>query len=253
MTLSLVVLASGRGSNLQAILSAIEAGTCAARVSALITDNPQAGAIAIAKAHHISVHIIDRALFSSSISHDEKILSLLDTLQPDLVLLAGYMRLIRSPNLLSSYAGRILNIHPSLLPKYPGAHAQKDAFDALVAWRATREAFWPRGTKASEEALIAAHRNHRPSGRWCPETSGLEGGLAGGASGASIAGEKFFSGLTIHLVDASLDGGPILYQEKVDISDCHSSDEVAARILAREHAAYPLVLQKIATGKLKVG
>ncbi|MDE1798213.1 MAG: phosphoribosylglycinamide formyltransferase [Candidatus Micrarchaeota archaeon] len=210
MTLTLAVLASGRGSNFEALLRSIEAGTCDAKILALITDNPQAAAIGIAKKHGVPVYAVERSAFASSILFDEKILSVLDSLRPDLVVLAGYMRILRSPKLLSAYAGRILNIHPSLLPKYPGAHAQADAFAALVAWRAT------------------AHR---------------------GAGGASSAGEKFFSGLTLHLVDASLDGGPILYQEKVDISGCRSAEEVSQKILAREHLAYGRLIDGIARGK----
>ncbi len=191
MTLSMVVLASGRGSNFEALLRAIEAGACDAKVAALICDQPAAPALSIARAHRVPVHVIEKKSFSSPLLFDEKILSILDALQPDLVVLAGFMRLLRSPKLLSAYAGRILNIHPSLLPKYPGARAQADAFDA----------------------------------------------------GESV------SGLTIHLVDATLDGGPILYQEKVDISGCKSADEVSQKILAREHAAYPKLIDDISKGK----
>lgn len=191
MTLSLVVLASGRGSNFEALLRAIEAGTCDAQVLALITDNPAAPAIGIARAGGVSVHVVERASFASSILFDEKILSILDSIRPDLVVLAGYMRLLRSPKLLAAYSGRILNIHPSLLPKYPGATAQADAFNA---------------------------------------------------------GEKT-SGLTLHLVDATLDGGPILFQEKVDISDCKSAEDVSRKILAREHVAYGKLIDDIAHGK----
>lgn len=182
--LSLVVLASGRGSNFQAILDAIASGTCRARVLALISDKPEANALAIAKAHSIPAHYVNSKEFESREKYDEAILELLESYKPDLVVLAGYMKIIKSPKLLSAYEGKIINVHPSLLPKYPGAHGQQDAFDA---------------------------------------------------------GEKI-SGVTIHFVDASLDGGKIIYQDACDISDCTTADEVATKILTREHLALPKVI-----------
>lgn len=194
MTLSLAVLASGRGSNFKAIIDAIAAGKCDAKIIALISDHADAPALAIAKKAGIAAHVVEKKDFSSPLAFDEELLRLLQLYSPGLVVLAGYMRILRSPKIFERYGGRIINIHPSLLPKYPGAHAQKDAFDA---------------------------------------------------------GEKI-SGLTIHLVDESLDAGPVLYQEKVDISQCKSADEVSSRILEREHLAYPMVIDRIARGKIRL-
>ncbi len=194
MTISLVVLASGRGSNFEAILKAIEEKRCDARVLSLITDRADAPALDIAKKNGIPIHVVEKKNFPDALAFDAAILKVLDMRAPNLVVLAGYMRLLRHPDFFSKYRGRILNIHPSLLPKYPGAHAQKDAYDA---------------------------------------------------------GEKV-SGLTIHLVDESLDGGPVLYREKVDISDCHSADEVSAKILLREHVAFPMVIDKIAKREISI-
>jgi phosphoribosylglycinamide formyltransferase-1 len=188
--LTLVVLASGRGSNFRAMLDAISAGKCDAKVLALISDHAGAPALSIAEKAGIPMHVIEKKDFSNALAFDEKLLEVLSSYGPDLVVLAGYMRILRSPKIFERYRNRIINIHPSLLPEYPGAHAQKDAFDA---------------------------------------------------------GEKI-SGLTIHLVDESLDNGPILYAEKVDISDCKSADEVSAKILLREHLAYPMVIDKISKG-----
>ncbi len=193
MTISLVVLASGRGSNFEAILKAIEAKTCDARVLALVSDKADAKALQIAYAYKIPVQIIEKKDFTGPLAFDEKLLAAIDSYSPDLVVLAGYMRLLRSPKIFAAYEGRIINIHPSLLPKFPGAHAQADAF---------------------------------------------------------YAGEKI-SGLTIHVVDESLDGGPVIYSEKVDISDCKSADEVSEKILAREHIAYPRIIDEIAKGHCK--
>ena len=130
MAISLAVLASGRGSNFIAILDAIAKGACDASVLALISDNPGAKALETARENSIPAHYINPKEFPSREAFDEAILALLESYKPDLVVLAGYMRIIKSKKLLDAYRNRILNIHPSLLPKYPGAHAQKDAFEA---------------------------------------------------------------------------------------------------------------------------
>ncbi|VVC01656.1 Phosphoribosylglycinamide formyltransferase [uncultured archaeon] len=184
----IVVLASGRGSDFQSIIDAVKKGEISVEIAALLTDNPKAGAIQRAKESGIPAFVIDH---SSREELDEGIKQKLDGLAPDLVVLAGYMKIIKSKGLLLDYAGRMINIHPSLLPAYPGAHAQKDAFEA---------------------------------------------------------GEKM-SGYTIHFVDASLDGGPIIYQEKVDISGCSTWEEAAMRILEREHVGLPKVIGMAARGE----
>lgn len=121
------VLASGRGSDFGSIVDAVKAGNVHARIVGLITDNPEAGAIAKAKEAGIPQFAIRH---STREELDDGVMRMLDELAPDLVVLAGYMKVIKSSELLSKYKGRIINIHPSLLPKYPGAHAQKDAFEA---------------------------------------------------------------------------------------------------------------------------
>ncbi|MFA6214385.1 MAG: phosphoribosylglycinamide formyltransferase [Candidatus Micrarchaeia archaeon] len=121
------VLASGRGSDFQSLIDAVKTGKLCASLVGLITDNPDAAAVARARENGIPAFAIPHA---SREELDGGILKKLSELQPDLVVLAGYMKVIRSSELLSRYSGRMINIHPSLLPKYPGAHAQKDAFDA---------------------------------------------------------------------------------------------------------------------------
>ncbi|MCL6088783.1 MAG: phosphoribosylglycinamide formyltransferase, partial [Candidatus Marsarchaeota archaeon] len=120
MTLSLVVLASGRGSNFKAILDAIAAGKCGAKVLALISDHADAPVLEIAKSAQIPIRVLEKKDFSDALAFDEKLLSVLNSYSPDLVILAGYMRILRSPKIFAQYRNRILNIHPSLLPKYPG-------------------------------------------------------------------------------------------------------------------------------------
>ncbi|MFA6489827.1 MAG: phosphoribosylglycinamide formyltransferase [Candidatus Micrarchaeia archaeon] len=123
----IAVLASGRGSDFQSIIDAKKRGEIDIEIAGLITDNLEAKAIERAKENNIPAFVI---VHSSREELDSGIKKKLDELAPDLVVLAGYMKIIKSKELFSSYAGRIINIHPSLLPKYPGAHAQKDAFDA---------------------------------------------------------------------------------------------------------------------------
>jgi phosphoribosylglycinamide formyltransferase-1 len=121
------VLASGRGSDFQSIIDANKKGEIDVEIVGLITDNPSAKAIERAMENGIPAFPIN---YSTREELDAKIKAKLDELEPDLVVLAGYMKIIKSKELLSKYRGRIINIHPSLLPKYPGAHAQKDAFEA---------------------------------------------------------------------------------------------------------------------------
>lgn len=121
------VLASGRGSDFQSIVDAVKEGKLCVSIAGLITDNPEAKAIGRAKEAGVPAFVVPHATREEL---DDGVLAKLDELAPDLVVLAGYMKIIKSKELLSRYAGRIINIHPSLLPKYPGATAQKDAFEA---------------------------------------------------------------------------------------------------------------------------
>jgi len=123
----IAVLASGRGSDFASIVDAVKKGKLDISIAGLITDNPDAAAIARAKESGIPAFFIPHA---SREELDEGVMKKLSELEPELVVLAGYMKVIKNRTLLSSYAGKMINIHPSLLPKYPGAHAQKDAFDA---------------------------------------------------------------------------------------------------------------------------
>ncbi|MCX6770430.1 MAG: phosphoribosylglycinamide formyltransferase [Candidatus Micrarchaeota archaeon] len=121
------VLASGRGSDFLSIVDAVKGGKLDISIAGLITDNPDALAAKLAAKNGIPAFFIPHA---SREELDEGVMKKLSELEPDLVVLAGYMKVIKSRELLSRYSGRMINIHPSLLPKYPGAHAQKDAFDA---------------------------------------------------------------------------------------------------------------------------
>ena len=117
--LRLAVLASGRGSNLEALLDAIAAGTLHARIAGVFSDRPDSGAVAKARErglHAVAIRLRDCA---DRAAHDEALFSEMARVQPDLIVCAGYMRIIGAPAL-ARFEGRMINIHPSLLPKYPG-------------------------------------------------------------------------------------------------------------------------------------
>jgi phosphoribosylglycinamide formyltransferase 1 len=124
--LVLGVLASGRGSNLQAILDAIEAGRCPARVAVVVSDRPGAQALDRARAAGTKAVHLDPAAYPDRTTYDRAIRGLLEEHGVELVCLAGYMRLL-SAEVLQAFRGRILNVHPALLPAFPGLHAQRQA------------------------------------------------------------------------------------------------------------------------------
>ncbi len=122
------VLASGRGSNFQAIIDAIEKGNLKASIELLITDNPSAFAIERAKKHNIKYLFINPKEFAAKDVFFRRIADELKAKGVELVILAGFMRIVRKP-LIDAFPGRIMNIHPALLPAFPGLHGQKQAFD----------------------------------------------------------------------------------------------------------------------------
>ncbi len=126
--LNLGILASGRGSNFQSIIDEIEAGRLNASIKLLLVDNPDAYAIERAKKHSIEYLYINPKEFSSKDDFFRKIADELKTRNVELVVLAGFMRIVRKP-LIDAFPNRIMNIHPALLPSFPGLHGQKQAVD----------------------------------------------------------------------------------------------------------------------------
>ncbi len=120
------VLVSGRGSNLQAIIDASEAGRIGAVVAIVISDVADAFALQRARTHGIEAAFVDPRLFKTRESFDSAIIDLLRKREVDLVCLAGFMRLL-SPHFVREFRNRIMNIHPALLPAFPGLHAQRKA------------------------------------------------------------------------------------------------------------------------------
>ncbi len=125
---NIAVLVSGRGSNLQAIIDSIENGYLKAQIAAVISDIGDAYALERARKHGIEAVFIDPKRFPSKDLYEEEVLGVLKDREVQFVLLAGYMRIL-GKTLLTTYENRILNIHPALLPAFPGLHAQQQAFD----------------------------------------------------------------------------------------------------------------------------
>ena len=127
-TLALGVLASGRGSNFQAIIDEIESGRLNAAVMLLVADNPSAFAIERAKKHSVESLYIDSRQFATKDDFFIRIAAEFKARNVELVVLAGFMRIVRRP-LLEAFPSRIMNIHPALLPSFPGLHGQRQAID----------------------------------------------------------------------------------------------------------------------------
>jgi phosphoribosylglycinamide formyltransferase-1 len=174
------ILISGRGSNMVALAEAIRAGKIPnAEIAVVISDMAAAPGLAKANERGIETLVIERRGRGRE-EHDRETVAALKARRVDLVCLAGYMRIL-SREFLDAFRGRILNIHPSLLPSFPGLDAQKQA---------------------------------------------LEHGAR-------------FAGCTVHLVDETLDGGPIVAQRVVQVRNDDTVETLSARILEEEHQLYP--------------
>jgi len=124
-----VVLISGGGSNMLALVEAAKADDYPVDIVAVISDKPTAGGLAKAASRGIMTFAFERRNFDGKADHEAAILACLEAINPDIVCLAGYMRLL-SADFIKRYEGRILNIHPSLLPLFPGLHTHQRAIDA---------------------------------------------------------------------------------------------------------------------------
>src|SRR6266481_1953607 len=176
----IAILISGRGSNMVALAEAVQDGRIPnAEISIVISDQPNAPGLVKAKELGIETLIIERR-GRPRVAHDREVLAALQAQHIDLVCLAGYMRVL-SREFIDAYRGRILNIHPSLLPLFPGLDAQQQTLD----------------------------------------------------HGATS------SGCTVHFVDETLDGGPIIAQRVVPVHEGDTVESLAARILMEEHKLYP--------------
>ena len=190
------VLISGRGSNLQAIIDAIANKTLNAHLSVVISNVADATGLERAKNAGVETMVLDhrdKARFPTRKEYDRQLAVVLKDRGVGLVCLAGFMRLL-TPTFLNEFPSAIVNIHPSLLPAFPGTNAQYQAWEHGVKW----------------------------------------------------------TGATVHLVTAELDGGPIVLQETVPVKDGDDVETLAARILEREHHLYPLAIQLLLNGGWRV-
>jgi phosphoribosylglycinamide formyltransferase-1 len=189
----IVVLASGRGSNFQAVVNALKSGKISGSCVYLITDNPNAYAIERARKAKIPVIVIDYTSFSTREDYEQALLSAMHRVNADLFILAGYMRILGN-SVVSAFPGRIVNIHPALLPSFTGLHAQRQAVQ----------------------------------------------------NGVKI------SGCTVHFVDDSLDGGPIILQHCVVVKENDDEDSLAERILKYEHKCLPEAIRLFCEDRLEI-
>ncbi len=125
----LVILLSGSGSNLQAFIEARARGELPATLAAVISNKPAAFGLTRAREAGIPTAVVEHHRFESREHFDAELMRVIDGFRPDLVILAGFMRIL-TPGFVRHYAGRLLNIHPSLLPKYPGLHTHARALEA---------------------------------------------------------------------------------------------------------------------------
>lgn len=190
---NLAVLLSGRGSNFEAIRAAVDDGTLGAKIVAVVSNKPDAQGLARAREAGLPAFAIDHKQFPNREAHERAVVATLQAAGAGFVALAGYMRLLTT-TLIEPFRGRILNIHPSLLPAFPGVNAQAQAL----------------------------------------------------AHGVKV------SGCTVHLVDETLDNGPIIVQHVVPILDDDTEESLAARILVEEHKAYVEALQIVFEGTYRV-
>jgi phosphoribosylglycinamide formyltransferase-1 len=191
--LNLAILISGRGSNMLALADAIERGRIpGARIALVLSDHADAEGLRRAAERGIETVAVERAGRMRA-EHEREIVAALQKHAVDLVCLAGFMRLL-SPHFIETYRGRILNIHPSLLPAFPGLDAQRQAIE--------------HGVK--------------------------------------------LSGCTVHFVDETLDGGPIITQRVVPVLDDDTPATLAARILSEEHQAYAEAVALVVSGDYKL-
>jgi phosphoribosylglycinamide formyltransferase-1 len=155
------ILVSGNGSNLQAVIDRIEAGTLDARIALVISSDPRAFALKRAERHGIPSMVVSHHDFSSRREADEAMVDALRGHGVELVVLAGFMRLL-SESFLTAFPMRIINIHPALLPAFPGIHSQKQAVDYGVKFSGCTVHFVDQGVDTGPiivQAVVPVYEN----------------------------------------------------------------------------------------------
>ncbi len=126
---NIVILISGRGSNMEAIVRTCDAERWPARIAAVVSNRADAAGLAFAKERGIATAVVDHMAFPSRDAFDDVLADVIDSFQPDVVALAGFMRILGAA-FVQRYAGRLVNVHPSLLPAFPGLHTHRRAIEA---------------------------------------------------------------------------------------------------------------------------
>jgi len=129
---NIVILISGRGSNMEAVVRAAQAEQWPARIAAVISNKADAKGLEFAAGHGIATAVVPNKDYATREAFDAALQEVIDSFQPDLVVLAGFMRIL-TPGFVAHYAGRMLNIHPSLLPLFPGLHTHEAALASGLA------------------------------------------------------------------------------------------------------------------------
>jgi len=191
--LNIVVLISGSGSNLQAIIDAITTQQLQANIQAVISNRPAVKGLQRAQAANIPALTLDHKEFASREAFDQKLMQTIDQYQPDLIILAGFMRIL-TDELVEHYNGRMLNIHPSLLPEFKGLNTH-------------------------QRALQAGVKQH---------------------------------GVSVHYVSNELDGGPLVLQAVIDVTESDTAESLQQRIHQQEHIIYPMAIEWIAQKRLEM-
>lgn len=182
------VLFSGRGSNMETLIKASLTDDYPAVITNAITNRPNAGGIKIAENYDIETSVFDHKQYETREAHEEALRGELEKQNPDIIVLAGYMRIF-TESFVEYFQGKMLNIHPSLLPKYKGVDTHKRAIDA----------------------------------------------------------GDIIHGCSVHFVEASLDGGPVIAQASVPIKENDTPDTLSDRVLVQEHLIYPKALALVAS------
>lgn len=189
----IAILISGRGSNMVSLVLAAREGRLSADVRVVLSNRPDAPGLPRALELGVPTSVLDHRRFENREAYDAALADELERRGVRFVALAGFMRVL-TPVFLRRFPGRVLNIHPALLPSFPGVHAQRQALEY--------------GVKVT--------------------------------------------GCTVHFVDEGVDTGPIVAQVPVRVHDDDTEETLAARILEMEHRLYPLALEAVLTGRVRI-
>jgi phosphoribosylglycinamide formyltransferase-1 len=187
------ILISGRGSNMDALIEAARSPDYPSEIALVLSNRPDAPGLAKARAAGIATAAVDHKIYAGREEFERSLQAMLDIHRIDFLCLAGFMRLF-TPWFIGQWRGRMLNIHPALLPSYKGLHTH-------------------------ERALADGVKIH---------------------------------GCTVHFVVPEMDEGPIVAQAAVPVLDADTVETLGARVLAQEHAIYPLALRLVASGAVRV-